>query len=448
MRAVLRWWSVASLQWRLSLSLLAVTGAVWSVVLLLTWLETEHELSELLDAHLAQTAAVLVSQAGELDDDDFTTAPVLHKYQPRVAFQIWHDGQLLNRSEMAPQQPLVALGISGLSDQQLDGKSWRVFAVQGHESHVWVLVAELQSARQDILKAGLFSALGPVLLALPILALLIWGAVLRALVPLRTLGKSVSQRDPHALQALDEAAVVSEAQPLVQALNRLFEQVTQQMDSERRFTADAAHELRTPIAAIRVQAQVARGAATDAERQAALDAVMHGCDRAARLVSQLLQLARLDANPDVALEVACDAVAETRQTMALLAPRAAARRQQLSLDGPASLKLLMPAGLLGVLVNNLVDNALRYSPEGAVVRVQWHPEPRVRLVVQDSGHGLAPADLARLGDRFFRALGSGSDGSGLGWSIVRRLAHRYGLGVQVDRCPELGGLRVEVVWPQ
>jgi two-component system, OmpR family, sensor histidine kinase QseC len=445
-RSLSRWWAAASLQWRLTLGLLAATSLVWSVVLVLTWLETEHELSELLDAHLAQTAAVLATQTGDQDDDDFTTAPVLHKYQPRVAFQIWHDRQLVARSALAPEQPLTGLDTPGVSDQKIDGKSWRVFAAQGHEPHVWVLVAELQSARQDILKAGLFSAVGPVLLALPVLALLIWAGVFRALAPLRHLGQSVAQRDPNALHPLSPQAVVAEARPLVLALNRLFEKVTQHIDGERHFTADAAHELRTPIAAIRMQAQVALGAAQAADRQAALDAVLQGCDRATRLVSQLLQLARLDTEPDGGASVPCDAVAETRQTLAALAPQALARQQSLSLQAPDSLALSMPAGLVGVLVGNLVDNAQRYSPSGARIEVVWMADSSIRLVVQDSGPGLDDHDLIRLGDRFFRVPGTGADGSGLGWSIVQRLAQRYQIGVAVDRSPELGGLRVTLSW--
>lgn len=442
-----RLWSGASLQWRLTLSLLGATGLIWSMVLALTWLETEHELSELLDAHLAQTAAVLATQTGDEHDDDFTTAPVLHKYQPRVAFQIWHEGQLIAHSAQAPTQPLMALGQSGVSDQTVNGHRWRVFAAQGQEPDVWVLVAELASARDDILQAGLWSAVGPVLLALPVLALLIWAAVFQSLTPLRQLGQSVSQRDPNALQPLNQKALVTEVQPLVLALNRLFEKVTQHIDAERRFTADAAHELRTPIAGIRMQAQVARGAHEAAEQQQALDSVLQGCDRATRLVSQLLQLARLDAEPVDSMPVVCDACTETRETLAALAPQGHAREQTLSLQMPEVLHLPMPPGLVGVLVGNLVDNAQRYSPQGARIEVLWTDGPSPCLVVQDSGPGMQAQDLARLGDRFFRVPGAVAEGSGLGWSIVRRLAQRYKLDVRVDRSPGLGGLRVTLCWP-
>lgn len=435
-----------SLQWRLTLSLLLVTGLVWTGVLVMTWLKTEHELSELLDAHLAQTAAVLAVQTSDEHDDDFTTAPVLHKYQPRVAFQVWHEKELIFRSAEAPMSPLAPWEQGGISDQQLEGQPWRVFATPGRERDVQVMVAELQSARNDILEAGLKSAIVPMLLALPVLAFLIWAAIFKSFAPLRRLSQSVSQRQTDARQPLNEE-VSAEVQPLVKALNRWFEQTALQMDGERRFTADAAHELRTPIAAIRMQAQVALGTDVDSDRQMALDAVLRGCDRATRLVTQLLQLARLDADDATQSAVVCDVVADTRALLVDLGPQARAKKQVLSLDAPASLHVPMPPGLVGVLVGNLVDNAQRYSPLGAHIRVRWDASPVPRLYVEDSGPGLSPADLDRLGDRFFRVPGNGADGSGLGWSIIRRLAQRYHLQVTVGHSPDLGGLSVVVSWP-
>lgn len=436
----------SSLQWRLTLSLLLATGVFWGLVLVMTWLRTEHELSELLDAHLAQTAAVLAVQSNDGHDDDFTTAEVLHKYQPRVAFQIWHERELLSRSAQAPLEPLAPWGQNGISERERDGQAWRVFATTGRDRDVWVVVAELKSARQDILQAGLNSAIVPLLLALPVLAFLIWGAIFKSLMPLRQLSESVGQRDAQALKPLNEQ-VSAEVQPLVQALNRLFQQLALHMEGERRFTADAAHELRTPLAAVRMQAQVARGAESDLEREKALDAVLQGCDRATRLVAQLLQLARLDAHEDSPLLAQCDAVAETRSTLADLGPRSLAKQQVLSLDAPDVLHVPIPPGWVGVLVGNLVDNAQRYSPVGSTIRVQWAALPVPTLVVEDSGPGMAPSGVARLGDRFFRVPGNGAEGSGLGWSIVRRVAQRYGLHLHVDRSDELKGLRVTVTWP-
>lgn len=434
-----------SLQWRLTWMLLLATALVWLVVLASTWWRTSHELSELLDAHLAQTATVLAAQAGH-DDDDFTIDPVLHKYQAKVAFQIWHDNELLGQSARAPHQRLMPLGTRGFADQSINGEHWRVFATQGHEPDVWVMVAEQSFARHEILLAGLQSSVGPVLIGLPVLAVLIGWLVMRALTPLRSLGQTVAQRHAQALQPLPEAVSgMNEVQPLVDALNHLFVQVQEHLESERRFTADAAHELRTPIAAIRMQAQVVQGAREELERTQALTAVLKGCDRATHLVAQLLDLARLDAQSPGDTPAPMDVMEPTRQMLAELIPEALLQGGRIDLAGPERLLLRTDPARVAVVLRNLVDNALRYSHLPAQVQVRWQAAPAM-LEVQDAGPGMSEAQIQRLGDRFFR-VDAAREGSGLGWSIVRRIAQREGLQVQVDRSPELGGLRVRLVWP-
>ena len=421
------------------------TACVWLLVLASTWWKTSHELSELLDAHLAQTATVLAAQAGH-DDDDFTVDPVLHKYQAKVAFQIWHDQELLGQSARAPERQLMPLGVRGFTDQTINGEHWRVFSTQGHEPDVWVMVAEQSSARREILLAGLQSAVGPVLIGLPVLALLIGWLVMRALAPLRLLGRTVARRHAQALQPLQtDVTGMSEVQPLVQALNHLFSQVQEHIESERRFTADAAHELRTPIAAIRMQAQVVQGASDKIEREQALQAVLQGCDRATHLVAQLLDLARLDAQTSGETLVSTDVIEPTRQLLAELIPEALEHGGRIDLLGPDRLMLRTDPVRLAVVLRNLVDNALRYGGADTQVQVRWQSEPCM-LEVQDAGPGMSQEQMQRLGDRFFRA-DSSREGSGLGWSIIRRIAQREGLQVQVDRSPALGGLRVRLLWP-
>ena len=263
--------------------------------------------------------------------------------------------------------------------------------------------------------------------------------------------------ETRALDALPQDGVPAEVQPLVHALNGLLGRVAEQVAGERRFTADAAHELRTPIAAIRMQAQVAQGATQDEERRAALDATIAGCDRATRLVDQLLQLARLEADavdtqPAAGRDIPTDLTAVAARLVRELSDAARARGQQIRLEcPPRPVDVPMSAALAAVLLRNLLDNALRYGPDGGKVAVQLLPAQAthgVRLCVEDAGPGLSDADLARLGERFFRVLGSGQSGSGLGWSIVRRLARLHALQLHIDRSPALGGLRVTVDWPR
>ena len=451
-----------SLTRRLMAMVLGFVLAAWLVTALVAWFTTEHELSELLDAHLAQTTALLL--ASELDvpvEDDARPAPVLlRKYQSRVAFQIWRDGRLRARSTDAPEEPLAPAGVQGLSEQRLAGKRWRVFTAEQADargSAITVHVAEQLSARRHVLLASLRGTLLPLLLVLPLLAVGVGWTVRRALRPLHALGHRVAARSPRALDALPQDGVPAEVQPLVHALNGLLARVAEQVAGERRFTADAAHELRTPIAAIRMQAQVAQGATQDEERRAALDATIAGCDRATRLVDQLLQLARLEADavdtqPAAGRDIPTDLTAVAARLVRELSDAARARGQQIRLEcPPRPVDVPMSAALTAVLLRNLLDNALRYGPDGGTVAVQLLPAQAthgVRLCVEDAGPGLSDADLARLGERFFRVLGSGQSGSGLGWSIVRRLARLHALQLHIDRSPALGGLRVTVDWPR
>jgi two-component system sensor histidine kinase QseC len=286
------------------------------------------------------------------------------------------------------------------------------------------------------------------LAALPLLGLVAAWAVHRGVLPLRRLSQLLSERAPQALDEVVLPDATTEMAPMLHALNRLFVRIGTLMESERRFTADAAHELRTPIAAIRTQAQVALAETDDALRRHALRATLQGCDRAARLVDQLLTLSRLEAQAPAPTGPPADLAALVRQAVADAAPAALAKQQQLELVAGLPCPVHADSTLLAALARNLVDNAIRYSPSEATIRVTvaLH-EGHARLQVQDSGPGLADAEVQRLGERFFRVLGTGESGSGLGWSIVRRIAAVQGAQVQVSSSAELGGLHVEVRWP-
>jgi two-component system sensor histidine kinase QseC len=442
-----------SLQGRLLGLVLAVVAAVWLAAAATTWHDVGEELDELLDAHLAQAAALLVvQQAGDFehDDDHLLDAPTLHKYAPKVAFQVFHDGQLVLRSSNAPQRPLLGEGRraeDGFATVRLDGVPWRVFSAHGGERDVRVYVGEQLHSRREIAWAVLLDTLWPMAVALPLLALAAWWAIRQGLRPLHHLRQSLAERTPTALQPVRLDGAPTEIAPLVDTLNALFDRIAMLLESERRFTADAAHELRTPIAAIRAQAQVALGETDDARRRHALQGTLEGCDRATRLVEQLLTLSRLEADATAPVQ-AIDLAAVARDVVAALAPRAIARGQDLELDAPAPCPVRGDPTLLGVLMRNLVDNALRYSPGGARVRVRVHSlGPRVELGVDDSGLGLSVPQIERLGQRFFRVGGSDASGSGLGWSIVRRIAAAHGMKVEVARSAELGGLAVRIEAP-
>ena len=443
-----------SLQGRLLALVLGAVTLTCFAAAVLTALDARHELDELLDGHLAQAAALLVVQQARTDGDDDehgVDAPTPHKYAPKVAFQVWHEGKLSMRSSNAPRAPMHPDDEHfrpGLRTLAIGGERWRVFAAHGAEHDVQVYVGEQLSSRAAILRAVLRSLGLTLALALPLLALAAWAAVRGGLQPLRRLGAQLAQRQPQALQPVALPRAPTELQPLLDALNGLFGRIAALIDSGRRFTADAAHELRTPIAAIRTQAQVALGETDDGRRAHALRATLEGCDRASHLVEQLLTLSRLEADATIPLG-RIDLAALARRVAADLAPRALDRGQALAVEAEAPVPVTGNETLLAVLLRNLVDNALRYSPDGATVRVTLGAAPGAgaRLRVEDSGPGLSEADRARLGERFFRVLGTAQPGSGLGWSIVRRIAAAHGAAVQVAPSAALGGLAVTVDWP-
>ena len=442
-----------SLQTRLLTTVLSLVLLAWLVAAGLAWQESDHEVEELLDAHLAQTAALLLrlQALDELDEDDLHEAAELHKYQPQVVFQVWHKGHLVARSASAPSRPLTERQKKGFANSQVGDESWRVFVTQGHDDDVRILVGERQSMRQEIVLASVLSMLQPMAWTFPLLALGIWWAVRGSVRPLRQLGLAVAARQPQSLAPLETSSIPPEVLPLVTALNGLFERTAELLAAEQQFTAAAAHELRTPIAGIRMQAQVAQGAMEASERAQALAATVQGCDRATRLVEQLLQLARLDAEASTSAQQYSDLAAVAATVVADLQPYAQQRQQSVQLLAPQPVRVPLAEALAQVLLRNLLDNALRYSPDGAQVQVQISPasaQAPAQLCVQDSGPGMAEADIARLGERFFRVLGTGQSGSGLGWSILQRIARLHSLQVQLDRSPQWGGLRVRIHWPR
>lgn len=429
-----------SLQARLLVLVLGAAATVWIATAAWTWFDMRHEVDELLDSHLAQAAALLIAQQVRPDDDDVHRDELpLHRYARRVAFQVWHGDALVLRSSTAPRDGPMAPMARGFQDVTLHGERWRVFATEGGAEDMRVYVGERTLARDDIQQAVTRGVLGPLIIALPLLGALTGWAVWRGLYPLRTLGADLSRRSPEALEPVTLTSPMRELQALVDALNALLGRIARLLQAERRFTADAAHELRTPLAALRAQAQVALGAQDDSSRRHALVGTLEGCDRATHLVEQLLLLSRLE-NQASAPTGTTNLAAVGRAVLADLAPRAIDKQQALELDAPERCLVDGNETLLTALLRNLVDNAIRYAPTRSQIQVRIG---QGGIAVDDSGPGMDAASRARLGERFFRQTGNVESGSGLGWSIVRRIADAHGLEVRAEPSA-LGGLRVVV----
>jgi len=437
-----------ALKRRLLLALLGSIALVWLATALVSYLDARHELDELLDAHLAQSVSLLLAQTGrEPEEIDTEHMPQLHKRARSVAIQIWEAGKVLRLHSVSAPAGRLSAREEGFSDARIEGRRWRVFSAWDAERRYLVQVGERYEKRDEIAASLAKNLLLPLLVALPLLGLLVWVSVARALRPLAELGRQVAARDPGNLGALDAGEVPAEVLPLVDNLNRLFGRVVQLIESERRFTADASHELRTPLAALKTQAQVARASVNDAERAHALDQVIAGCDRASHLVQQLLTLARLDPEQPGAGAGPCDLQDLARTAVAELAPYALGRQIEIDLAEGAALPVAGHAGLIAILLRNLIDNAIRYSPAGASVHVRAALAGGLpTLTVADQGPGIPAAERDKVGQRFYRILGTEEYGSGLGLSIVKRIAELHGAGFSLADGEQGRGLTVAVAF--
>ena len=457
-----------SLKFRAVLLVVGAVATLWLIAAVMTWRAAEHEAAEIFDGHLAQAASMLIAQTAleieepeELGDEGH--APLTHRYTRKVAFQIWERGEtLLVHSQNAPAERLGAVD-DGFSDRRIEGENWRVFSAWTAGQKLLVQVGERAEARQDMADELAFGLLMPLLWALPLLALLVWWAVSRALQPLTVLGEELGRRSPDRLDPLQVNNVPGEVEPLVLRLNALLQRVESALDAEKRFTGDAAHELRTPIAALSAQAQVALAEEEPVRREAALHSVLSAAERMSRLVEQLLTLARADSALPGAWR-AIDLADLARQVIGDLAPGALANQVELELEAPDVLMLPAEPGWLEILLRNLIGNAIRHSPPSGIVRIFLqvgvslpHAGAGVRIEVGDQGPGVPEALREKLGQRFWRGDSEWGDcgaparietgyGSGLGLSIVRRIVELHRAEIAFTASSE-GGLCVRVDLP-
>ena len=441
-----------SLRLRILFGVLAAVTVAWMAVSVLAYRAARHEAEELLDAHLAQSATLLLTflgdEAHELEEGHLPH----HRYDKKVAFQIWEGGeQLLSHSDGAPDTRLSP-DTEGFSDVSVAGKDWRVFSTWDSERNYLVQVADASSSRDDISQQIAWHLLLPLVFALPLLGLVLGSFILVAFRPLTRLADSIAAQAPGRLQSIALPGAPSEIAPILERLNQLFARVSHTQDNERRFTADAAHELRTPLAVLQTYAEVAGAASDEATRRHALDNLLSGSRRAARLLEQLLMLARLDAQAELPGSAPCDLRALVVETVATLIPSALKKGVEVEVDeGPPAI-VNGAAMLLQVLVRNLVDNAIRYTPAGGRVKIsikisQLPLKNGVCLQVADSGPGIPAALHAEALGRFRRLDASGEAGHGLGLSIVARIAELHGSSVVLGaKESSASGLVVSVVF--
>jgi two-component system sensor histidine kinase QseC len=403
-----------------------------------------------LPERLAQQGAHRTGDAGAtLANASAASAMVLdldETYERHLRYQVWSgDGTLLLRSANAPETPMSALdGHTQTVDAQ--GRPWRQFAVWDRHGDFRILVSEAQDWRARLVQRIAWNTARPLLLGLPLLLLLLWLSVRRSLKSLGALARDIEHRAPDSLEPLDAAGAPREVLPMVQSLNGLLKRMTHALEGERRFTANAAHELRTPLAALQAHLHLLRVSGNETERQAALQQLQRGVERGIRLVGQLLTLARLD--PEQALhEAQTMDLAETVQALcAELAPLALQRQQTLELDVDDGVPAVCGhADLVAMLVGNLVDNAIRYTPRGGHIDVAVRRcDDGAFVTVSDDGPGIGPEKHTHVFERFVRLPGHQEPGNGLGLTICARIAELHCTQVTLDAGPAGRGLLASV----
>ncbi|WER49536.1 ATP-binding protein [Cupriavidus sp. WKF15] len=441
MRSIQRtllWWLAAGLLVGIAMATVLIYG------------QARQEANALFDYQMKQVAAALPSQFADPVAPPFLVeggagVDLLHADED-VVIHIWDgSGRSLYLSHAHPALPARAeLGFSNVTTGEGE---WRLYSMQ--LGPAVVQIAQPMSARRTLAARMALRTVAPLLLLLPLLAWLVWMAVGRGLRPLREIATEVRARDASSLAPLAVRPMPDEIAPLSAALDQLLARLSHALDTQRAFVADAAHALRTPLAALQLQAQLVERAEDPQARREALGKLRQGLERLTHLVAQLLTLARQEPGAVTLPHEPLDLPGVAAGVVADMAQAALDREIDLGMDADSGpIRIRGDADALRILLTNLIDNALAYIPRGSRVDVQVrHPtgSHEVELVVSDNGPGIPAAERVRVFDRFYRLPEAPTGGSGLGLAIVAEIAQSHGARVALeDAAP---GLRVRVTFP-
>jgi len=422
------------LVWLLAIVVAGVGAAGW-----LIYRQALAEANELFDYQLQEIAAALPSEP-------FSQIFGAHKEADEgIVIQIWsRTGALMYYSH--PRAPLAPRAELGFSTERTERGDWRVYgAIVGDNV---VQLAQPVSVRNRLAANVALRTLWPLIVLLPLLGLAVWVIVGRGLAPLARVTRALNARRPEALDPLPDRRLPLEVQPLVRALNGLLARLTEALDTQRAFVADAAHELRTPLAAVQIQSQLVARARDDTSRREALDDLQAGVTRATRLAEQLLALARAEPAAG-AVRDSVDLRLLLAECVAAHAPLAQRRGVDLGFEDAQPATAMADADALRAMFGNLLDNAVKYTPPGGRIDVTLTvgQEGRPCVQIADSGPGIPSDERERVFDRFYRDASARAradvSGSGLGLAIVKRVATQNGATIELGEAA-LGGLLVTV----
>lgn len=424
--------------------------------------DSNHEIAEVYDAQLAQNARLLqgvmrmplastertqLYQAFNQALGEAKPRVDGHPYESKIAFQVWDPkGDVLVYTASAPSftVPPTQPGFSDVVD--LKNQQWRAFLLEDKQNGLRIWVGERNNVRADLVDRIVRHTLWPNVLGSLILAAMVWLAIGWGLKPLADMAQTLRARHSGSLEPLQLTPLPSELEPMQAALNRMLAQIQEVLGRERRFIADAAHEMRTPLAVLRVHAQNLLEAGTEQERRDSLGFLISGVDRTSRLVNQLLTMARLEPKPTPPPLQRIDLSETVHNSLVQLTPWLLSIKLELVFeDSVEPLQIMASAAAIDIALNNLITNAANFSPKNGVITVTLtQADGLCHLSIEDQGPGIDEKDKARLFERFYSR--GNAQGAGLGLTIVNTIATQLGGKVTLVNQAQ-GGLRATLSIP-
>jgi two-component system sensor histidine kinase QseC len=438
---------VSSIRRFLVVVLLATITLVNFLAALHGYRTSMEEAERLFDLQLADIAGVLaVTAGGPVPQGEIASSP------NSIMFQVWQGAELESASLDASAEPLTALE-PGYADINFAGYRWRAFSQYEPQSDRWFIVAQRADVRFALAESIILESVLPIILGLPLEGLLIWFIVGRGLRPLRDLASAMADKRSDDLSPVADFEPPQELAVLIQSINDLLHRLADAFEREKRFSADAAHELRTPVSVLKVQLhnllRDSKDKASDEGGQ--LTALRAAVDRMGHSIEQVLTLYRTTPDQFAASFVQLDLVAEARQVIADLYPQLEAKHQQIELLGEAA-AMRGDAFAIKTLLTNLIENASKYSGENGEIRVVIERNnDQIVLTVEDNGPGIPLDQHERVFERFYRVGGdrheSDVTGSGIGLAIVQHIAEIHGAAIRLGEASFASGLAVTVSFP-
>ncbi|MBC7456408.1 MAG: sensor histidine kinase N-terminal domain-containing protein [Massilia sp.] len=433
LRGRLLWFLLAAI----SIAAIAQASIAYSTAL--------NDADQIFDYHMQQMALSLRSTAPLSSAQERAGIDAAAENNDLVV-QVWTpDGVQVFRTVSRAQLPQRA--VLGFSNVEANGTTYRIFSVQ--TSSQTVQVAQDMAVRRNMAGSLALRTVGPIAVMMPILMLVVWWVVSGSLLPVARVRSQVAARQADDLSPVSEAGLPDEVRPLVQELNLLFGRVKTAFEAQQSFVANAAHELRTPLAALKLQAHSLERADSAEARQVAVARLSAGIERATRLVEQLLVLARQEASAVSGVKAEQVALAAlARRTVGDLAGGAHGKGIDLGIHHADEVSVEGQGDALMILLRNLVENAIKYTPAGGTVDLEVRAQAGgASILVEDSGPGIAASERERVFERFYRIAGSEATGSGLGLAIVKAIAERHGATLTLGQSARLGGLSAVLAFP-